>query len=257
MILIQRVYNWITAPYRHNKSRTVRYAFPLLFATAAFLGASVIDSETQSYITIESSESSVRAEELFTIDVYVSAHVPVNAVDINLTFPEAQIEILGIDTGESVITLWTEQPYVENNSVILRGGTFRKGFQGEHLIATINARANASGLATFEVSDVVLLAGDGSGSSVPVTENENELAKLYVANSDGTFTTRAQNGSGIEATVTVRIVTDIDGDGKVTLADISRFMAAWNSKNEVYDFSGDGRMTFKDFAIILADSFLR
>ena len=258
MSLIQRVLKDFLAPYRRNKSRTVRYAFPMLFVVAAFLGASVVDSTSQSYIHIESSESSVKAGEVFSIGIYVSAHVPVNAVDIALSFPDTQVEVMGIDVGESVITLWTVDPYVEDNTVVLRGGTFRKGFKGDHLIATVNAKANTSGLATFEVSDVLLLAGDGSGSEVSVTSSGQESTHLYVANEDGTFaTTVSSEGSGVEGTVTIRIVTDIDGDGSVSLGDVSRFMAAWSSKAEVFDFSGDGKMTFRDFAIILADVFFK
>jgi len=255
MIWIQKVIQSIFAPYRPNNSRTVRYAFPLLFAVAALLSATVIDSETQSFIHIESSASSVKAGEIFSIGVYVSAHTPINAIDISLDFPDEQVEVTGIDVGESVITLWTVDPYVEGNAVILRGGTFRKGFKGDHLIATVNAKAKTSGLATFEVSDILLLAGDGSGSEVEVSSNGEETAHLYVANEDGTFSTPA-DASGAEG-VTLRIVTDIDGDGKVSLADVSRFMAAWSSKAEVFDFSGDGRMTFRDFGIILADAFFK
>jgi len=254
MNLIKKVWYFFSAPYQRNKSRTVRFAFPLLFTAAIFLGASVIDSTSQSYIHIESSVNSVREGENFEIAVYVSAHTPVNAVDISLSFPDATVEILGFDTGESVITLWTNDPYVEDNTVILRGGTYRKGFRGDHLIATVNAKAKISGLAQFDVSDSMLLAGDGSGSTVLISESGEESAKLYISNKDGTYTTQA---SGIEGVVTVRILTDIDGDGKVTLQDISRFMSVWSSKTSVYDFNGDGKMTFKDFGIILADSFLR
>jgi hypothetical protein len=255
MTLIQKIVNNILAPYRPNKSRTVRFAFPLLFAVAALLGASVIDSTSQTNIRIESSESSVREGEIFKINVFVTSHVPVNAVDIALAFPDEQVEVLGIDTGESVITLWAEQPYVHDNTVVLRGGTFRKGFLGNHLIATVNAKANTSGLATFEIADGILIAGDGSGSEVIVTNSGEESTQLYVANKDGKYD--HQNGSSIEGSITIRIVTDINGDGNVSLADVSRFMAAWTSKTEVYDFSGDGRMTFSDFAIILADSFFK
>lgn len=248
----------ISKPYRRSKSRTVRsaFAFPLVLTVAAFLGAAVIDSQNQSYIHIESTKTAVKAGEIFEIDVYVSAHVPVNAVDINLAFPSAQIEITGIDVGESVITLWTTQPYVENNGIILRGGTFRKGFLGDHLIATINAKANTSGLATFEIDNVVLLAGDGSGSEVTVTESGQESTKLYVANEDGTFII-GEGGVGLEGAISVRIITDIDGDGKVSLNDLSRFMSAWASKTTIFDFSGDGRMTFRDFGIILSDTFFK
>ncbi|MFT7506918.1 MAG: hypothetical protein ACI92I_000054 [Acidimicrobiales bacterium] len=255
MNLIKKILNNIFAPYRPNKSRTVRFAFPLLFVVAAFLGASVIDSTSQTNIRIESSASSVREGEIFKINVFVSAHVPVNAIDIALAFPDVQVEVLGIDTGQSVITLWTEQPYVQDNTVVLRGGTFRKGFLGDHLIATVRAKANTSGLATFEIADSRLIAGDGSGLEVAVTDSGEESTQLYVANEDGKYD--PSNGSSVEGSVTVRIVTDINGDGKVSLADLSRFMAAWTSKTEVYDFTGDGRMTFRDFAVILSDSFFK
>ena len=74
---------------------------------------------------------------------------PVNAVDISVTFSPDQVEILGIDRGQSVITLWTEDPHVEGNAVIMRGGTYAKGFVGEHKIATLKVRAKASGKAMF------------------------------------------------------------------------------------------------------------
>ena len=243
---------------RPNRSRTVRYAFPIVFSALALLGALTVTSTNKSFIHIESTKTSVRAGESFQIGVYVSAHVPINAVDIKLDFPQSQVKVLGIDTGESVITIWTKDPYVKNNTVYLSGGTFRKGFLGDHLIATINAKAIDTGLAHFLVSDALLLAGDGSGTKVDAVKNGAQEAKLYIANTDGTLTpSTLDGGSSISANVEIRIVTDIDGDGVVTLNDISRFMSAWFSKSVIFDFSGDGKMTFRDFGIILADSFRR
>ena len=255
---IKEIIKKILWPYRRHKSRTVRYAFPLMFMMAAFLGANVIDSETKSFIEIESSTQSVREGQMFEIHIYASAHTPVNAVDIELTFPAEQVEITGVDTGESVITLWTEEPFVLNNTVVLRGGTNRKGFLGRHLIGTVNARANETGIAYFEVSNSTFLAGDGSGSEVAVTESGEESTQLYIVNADGTIEVSASDSdTGLGAKVTLRIVTDIDGDGDVSLQDVSRFLAAWNSRVEVFDFNGDGKMTFIDFAIILAHTFTR
>jgi hypothetical protein len=235
----------------------VRYAFPLIFAFAVFLGASAVVSTDKSYIHLESSASSVKAGDTFHINVYVKAVVPINAVDISLEFPKEQITITGIDTGESVITLWAKDPYVQGNKVIMQGGTFRRGFSGDHLIATINAKATQSGLAQFTTSDVVLLAGDGTGGKVTVSKNAKDATSLYITKEDGTFTKPSDSGVGIKANVSVALVTDIDGDGKVTLTDISSFMGAWSTKTITYDFNGDGAMTFRDFGIILADSFLR
>lgn len=235
----------------------MRYAFPLVFTFAALLGAAAVVSTSKSFIHIESSVTSVRAGETFSIDVFVNAHVPVNAINISLDFPKDQVQITGIDTGESVITLWTEEPYIENNAVILSGGTFRRGFIGDHLIATINARAIESGLAQFTVSDVQLLAGDGTGASVAVSDSEDDSTTLYVLSEDGTYAPATGEGVGLQGTVSIVIITDIDGDGTVTLADVSRFMSAWSNRAVIYDFNNDGKMTFRDFGIILADSFFR
>ncbi len=256
MTLFKKILYFFCASCRPNRSSTVRYAFPLVFTLAAFLGAAVIVTDNKSFIHLESSVASVNAGESFQIEIYVSAHVPVNAVDITLEFPKNQIKVTSIDKGESVLTLWTQEPRVENNKVYLTGGTFRRGFIGDHLIATINARAIQSGLAKFSVDNVSLLAGDGSGSKVSVTKNDKESATLYITNADGTKT-QGTEAVGVQGVTSVVIITDIDGDGQVTLADISRFMSAWNTKTITYDFNGDGAMSFRDFGIILADSFLR
>jgi len=257
MSFFSKIFYFFCAPCKPNRSLTVRYAFPLIFTFAALLGAATVVSTNKSFIHIESSVSSVRAGQIFSIDVFVTAHVPVNAVNISLDFPKDQVQITGIDTGESVITLWTQQPYIENNTVVLSGGTFRRGFIGTHRIAKVNARAIESGLAQFNISDVTLLAGDGTGTSVKVSKTDADSATLYVLGKDEASPAASEEGVGLEGTISVFIITDIDGDGKVTLADISRFMAAWSSKSTIFDFNNDGKMTFIDFGIILADSFFR
>lgn len=256
MKLVNKILYFFCSTCRPNQSSTVRYAFPLIFTIAAFLGASAVVSTNKSYIHLESSSTQVKAGDTFHVDVYVNATVPVNAVDISVEFPKEQIVVTGINTGESVITLWAKDPYVQGNKVIMQGGTFRKGFSGDHLIATINAKATQSGIAQFSANDVVLLAGDGSGSQVAVTKTGKDATSLYIAKEDGTFS-KPTDAVGIKGSANVMIVTDIDGDGKVTLSDISSFMAAWSSKSTLYDFNHDGVMSFRDFGIILADSFLR
>ena len=48
-----------------------------------------------------------------------------------------------------------------------------------------------------------------------------------------------------------------DNHKDVDVSDIQAFMSAWRTGVVVYDFSGDGRMTFRDFAILLSDSFFK
>lgn len=252
-----RILYFFCSACQPNRSKTVRYAFPVIMSAIALMGALSLTSTNKTIIEIVPSKTNVRAGEQLSLEIYVSAHKPVNAVDISLKMPSSQLKVKGIDTGESVITLWTVEPYVKNGVVVLRGGTFRKGFLGRHLIATINAEAVETGLAYVNVLDSLLLAGDGKATEIQKTDSPTEEVKLYIADKDGTFVATDGEGNVFEASAEINIVTDIDGDGEVTLSDVSSFMSAWSSRMVVYDFNGDGLMTFRDFAIILADSFFR
>ncbi len=238
---------------RKERSKTVRYAFPLIFVLTTFLGASALLSNSSTYIVVESRQTQVAAGENFAIDVFVVARVPVNAVDIRLSLPNAQVKYLGADIGESVITLWTKEPYYDKGTVYMSGGTYRKGFVGKHRIATINAQALTSGVAQIGVSHADLYAGDGTGAKVEVVAAGEDSAELVIAREDGTYAPNAAVGGD----VTFTIVGDVDGDGKVTLTDISTFMAAWHNQSSTYDFNNDSKMTFRDFGIILAKYFLQ
>lgn len=253
----KRILYFFCTTCRPNHSRTVRFAFPFVFGALAILGALAITTNEQTYIEVTPSQTKVRAGDRLSLDVYVNAHKPVNAIDIEIKVPKSQLKVTGIDTGESVITLWTQDPYFEGDTVYLRGGTFRKGFLGKHLIANINVQAVNTGVAYVDVADSLLLAGDGNATEIAAKDIGTEQATLYIANADGTFQTVGLEGGGstLEGSATVMILTDIDGDGDVSLQDVSRFMAAWKSGSAIFDFNGDGRMTFTDFAIILADSF--
>jgi hypothetical protein len=224
--------------------------FPALVSFAAIFAASVITSTETSYIRLETNTSAVEAGKWFAVDVYANAHVPVNAVDVTIQFDSTAVQVVGVDTGQSVLTIWTEEPVAKAGKVVLRGGTFRKGFVGEHLIATINLKSTVTGQKDITATDILLLAGDGAGSPVTVAETTGSVVSLFVYDEN----TKADS-IGVE--VEVRVVTDIDGDGKVDLRDVSAFMAAWHSRSTLYDFNGDGRMTFRDFSIILADLFLK
>lgn len=242
------IWKMLLPNYVGKRYDTVRYAFPLIVISAIFASLATLITESSSYVTIKTAEKTVTQGESFYIDVTATAHVPVNAVDLTISYPEEKMDIEGIDTGTSVITLWTEQPYAKNGNIYLRGGTFRKGFIGEHTIARIKAHATESGEARILIEETQLVAGDGLGTEVAVTKSDtyNE-AKIEVTGADGV----------ISGAVAISVVSDIDGDGEVDLRDITTFMSAWFTKSNVYDFNGDGRMTIKDFSILLADSFRR
>ncbi len=248
-IWLKRILYRLYVGYKPINSRTVRYAFPLLFFSIAALGAATIISTDASYLTLKSSVSTVQEGQQFSVDVRIYAHEPVNAVDIAIAYPKSQVEITGIDAGQSVITLWTKDPYIQNNTAYFQGGTYRKGFQGDHFIARIDGVAKKSGIAKITAENVKLLAGDGQGTEISVSDSDGkQQVQVSIAN---------KNGEIVGDIRIIKIITDIDGDGQVTLKDVSVFMAAWREQAIIYDFNGDGKMTFRDFGIILSDSFFK
>lgn len=246
--MFEKIWKLFFPHYSEKKFTTIKYAFPAIVLATLLAGIANVISENSSYISITSSETTVARDQEFFIHVDITAHVPVNAVDLVLSYPENTLTVLGIDTGTSVITLWTEEPYAKDGKIYLRGGTFRKGFIGEHTLAHIKVRAKETGSARILVDKTSLVAGDGKGTEVAVSNtNENNEVKISVLSDDGVLSGEA----------TISIITDTDGDGKVDLKDISAFMSAWFSKAKTFDFNGDGKMTFKDFSILLADSFFK
>ncbi len=234
---------------RLKKGRTVKVMFSFsLLSVLILLGANVITSREVSYIRLEADKDVIQAGERFSLDIYAFAHVPVNAVDVTLRFEEGAVEVLSVDRGQSVLTIWTKDPVVEKDKVILSGGTFRNGFLGEHKIATVELLAKETGQSEFFAANISLLAGDGRGTPVAVAESDGSNLNLYIYDEN-------ESPENIGIDVAVSIVTDIDGDGIVTLKDVSSFLGAWSSKSKLYDFNGDGKMSFKDFSIILADAF--
>jgi hypothetical protein len=248
---MNHILNWfkgIKEGLGFRQGRTVRTMFSWL-SIATLLGLAAVTGTDSSYIKLVTSTTVIEAGQQFEVDVYANAVVPVNAVDVTLNFDANDVEVTGVDRGQSVITIWTEDPVIEKDKVILRGGTYRKGFIGEHKIATINLRAKQTGESTFTVGNIMLLAGDGKGTPVKVADSTQSRVSLYIYDEN-------TDPADITVAASISIVTDIDGDGKVSLKDISAFMAAWSSKKQIYDFNGDGKMSFRDFSIILADFFL-
>ncbi len=230
---------------------TIKYMFPvIMLGIFAVLGAAAVTSDSRSYVRLETSQTLVMNGESFLIEVYAFAHIPVNAIDVAIEFSPEMVEIESVDTGRSVLTIWTQEPIIKGNNIIFSGGTFRRGFLGEHQIATIKVKAKYTGKTEFLVRDVKLLAGDGKGTPVSVEGTESQTKTSFVIYDQN------ENPEQISAKLGININPDIDNDGKVSLRDISVFMVAWHSKSVTYDFNNDGRMNFFDFSIILAKSFL-
>jgi len=234
-----------------RSTATVRYMFPAVMSSAAVLGLlAVTASSEDSFLFLETPTQAVETGGLYPVAILASAATPINAIEFTVSFDPEKVDVFGVDRGQSVITIWTEDPVVERASVQFRGGTFQRGFLGEHQIATINFRALETGQHTVSLRDVRLVAGDGAGTEVTATAVPASSLSLF------TFDDTTSEDE-IRVAVSDQLSTDVNADGSVTLQDISAFMGASSNRTTTYDFNGDGRMTFRDFSIILAEYFFR
>lgn len=238
--------NWLLTKLRSyyrsvfpKKSQTIRYTFSLLFLLATVTGFATVIMSGGHMVRLEA-PSRVVVDETFEIIVYADAKSAVNAINIQVPLPEDQFELLGINRGNSVLTLWTTDPYIEDGIIYLEGGTFRKGFIGEHQIATLLVRSLTAGKDAIRASSAAFYAGDGSGIEYQVHSLGSVDFVSYVSSEE----------TSDEAHYTK--LADLNNDNKITLIDISVFMSAWNNRERLIDFDNDGKMTFTDFSILLS-----
>ncbi len=224
---------------------------PIFLGIVAILTASAIGSSNNSYVKLSPTKTAVVENEVFSIAVYANAHVPVNALDMTIKFDPKQVMVTAVDKGQSVLTIWAQEPLISNGEVRFGGGTYKRGFVGEHLIVTLNVKALQAGSTDFFIDSAQLLAGDGKGTPVKLESSTSNTKKSFIIYNQN------DDPSKISANVAMIISADLDGDGLVTLKDISAFLGAWYEGDSKYDFNNDYKMNFVDFSIILARSFMK
>lgn len=155
----------------HSRKKSVKRFVPLFFAfcfllLASSTRASVLFFEPQAGGTVENGES-------FVASVYLDTEGQgVNALDVSVRFPADRLEVLDVSRGNSVLTLWIQDPSFDNEAGLVHfvggipgGGLFKTGLVGQ-----ITFRTKTEGQATlgWDGSSMVLLH-DGRGTQDSVT----------------------------------------------------------------------------------------
>jgi|SRR3989344_1874919 len=90
----------------------------------------------------------------------------INALEGILVLPES-MNVREIQTGNSVILIWVEEPHQTGNIITFAGIT-PGGFTGMYPIFTVSGEFDARDLEWVQFESVNALKNDGSGMSVPV-----------------------------------------------------------------------------------------
>lgn len=169
----------------------------------------------------------------FSVNVVVSAEVPINAVEAKLVFEPDKLEVVEVSEEGSIMLLWVEEPNFSNASgtIGFAGGLYG-GFTGQDgkVISAI-FKTKKAGVAKINFEEAKVLAHDGKGTDI--------LRKTAGA----TYLIKAEKPPS----------PDFDDDGKVGLRDISVLifhMAAGYDPR--YDLDQDGSVNGRDFSILLS-----
>lgn len=203
-------------------------------------------------VRIEPEQGTVLAGETFTIKIVVDTSTPVNVFKGLLRFDDEKLEVESIDYNTSIADLWAEEPWYSNGAgtVNFTGGTTKSGgFTGTGSIVTVTFSTIATGEASIYIEEIQILAHDGLGTSVPVTVPIDAI--FAISKEQLESETRLETGiPGPTLTVIpAPPQTDLNNDGKQSLADTSIFMTDLLKQNLRSDFNQDGVVNLKDLSI--------
>lgn len=101
----------------------------------------------------------------------------INTAQVNLTFPQNLLEVVDFSEGNSILTLWAEEPKIQQGKISFVGG-IPQGFKGEGSLIKISFSGKEIGkedIAFGEDSKVLLNDGKGTPAKLSFREGSYEI----------------------------------------------------------------------------------
>ena len=176
----------------------------------------------------------VEVGETVTLHVTAEADEPVNVVGAIIGYPHELVSVEDISRESSIIDLWTEEPYIdEENKIHFSGGIVSDtGFLGKGTIVSIVFKPTQEGTAEIYFEESKMLAHDGTGLEVTCD------------NYPITLSIRAEEYPN----------PDVNGDKSVNLFDFGIVSARLFMVYErPYDLNLDGKITIADIGVLISN----
>ncbi len=204
---------------------------------------------------IEPSSGTLTVGSTFDVKVLVSAKTPVNVFKGALTFDHTKLSVDSISYNTSIANIWAEEPWYRNGEGTLGfiGGTSRSGgFLGDGELLVITFRSMKEGDAVIRFHEARILEHDGLGTDATLESPIDSIFLVEQAELERETVAVPLPDEARIASVKEYARTDLNYDGKQSLADISIFMLNMMGDNPRFDFNTDGKVTTKDLSIILS-----
>lgn len=205
-------------------------------------------------IRIEPTSQLVIIGDTFTVNVIVESSIPVNVFAGELLFDPAAVTIESISYNTSIADIWAERPWYSNGAGTLNfigGTTNADGFLGEGTLLSITLKPTVTGKRSIELSEARILRHDGLGTDATLKPS---VDAVFTVNNEQIERETVVKRSGTKVSVAIATktpTTDLNGDGKQSLADVSIFMQTLITQDPIADFNGDGKINTADLSILL------
>lgn len=206
----------------HNRGFTsvpgVALVASLFLAIAGIFGLS-INNNDDTRLILEPTSSSITKGDFFTTQLILESSIPVNAVQAEIKIDSNLLEVVNVNYENSALDLWINEPTYksENNVIVFAGGITRPdGFTGQEKILTLTLKAKEVGDSTIEILNGSVLKHDGSGTNANarIVNADYKIRNPEFISSHNTEETKS---------LSAKYGTDLNGDGKFNLTDISLF----------------------------------
>lgn len=193
--------------------------------------------------------------EQFQVQVVVESSIPVNAFSGDLSFNTEILEVAEIEYNTSIADLWVKEPWYNHGAgtVNFAGGTTKQGgFMGTDTLLTVTFITLKEGQGFIGITNARILQHDGLGSN---TELKDSIDTIFMVQNSATNTIDILHKSNPKSmwygVQNQTPSTDLNQDGKQTIADVSIFMMQMVSQNIQSDFNQDGNVSTADLSILL------
>lgn len=137
-------------------------------------GSFILNSSAQNVIEekkpkvyFETLPSEVKLGENVLVKIYLDTDVPINAVELSISYPKFLLKPIIFNDGQSIISLWQDRNWKNESGIInLTGGTPRAfaGTKGE--IGRFTFTALKEGSSSFNFNSAIFYYADGKGTRV-------------------------------------------------------------------------------------------
>jgi hypothetical protein len=158
----------------HNwASLFIRAAVAIAAFACVFCGTSASASGTDLYFRTTANSFSPGSE--FALGVFINSADPVNAVDIEVGYSAASLELLSVNSADSIVAIWKDSPETLSAGIVRLRGAILPSFTGSagelvRLMFRVRPDAATGTLQwSFRKGDVYRADGKGTLSTTAVT----------------------------------------------------------------------------------------